>query len=199
MSDRVQDLRNLRVLVAHPRDQSAAELMQQLNRIGCKFNHTWPLPALLLETVDLVFLDLTDQSSEKLKSFVASSPRQPSLVAVLGYENPLVLDIVFEIGAHAVLNKPIRASGVLSSMLMAQRFQQEQARFSKDLRRLSDKLESVQKVSDAKFILMRHHSITEHEAYDMIRRQAMAKRTTTAEIAQSIINAESILSNLGGA
>ncbi|WP_111734557.1 ANTAR domain-containing protein [Roseovarius amoyensis] len=45
---------------------------------------------------------------------------------------------------------------------------------------------------------MRHRGITEREAYDLIRKQAMAKRTTTTEIAQSIINAESILSTMGG-
>lgn len=76
--------------------------------------------------------------------------------------------------------------------------QQEQTRFKNDLTKLREKLDNVQKVNDAKFVLMRHRGITEREAYDLIRKQAMAKRTTTAEIAQSIINAESILSNMGG-
>ena len=85
----------------------------------------------------------------------------------------------------------------MSSMLMARRFQQEQLRFEKDLTKLREKLDNVQKVNDAKFILMRHRGITERQAYDLIRKQAMAKRATTTEIAQSIINAESILSNMG--
>lgn len=197
MSDPIQDLRDLHALVVHPRDRSADELMQQINRIGCNFDHMWPVPKTLPEKFDLVFVDVTDQNAQRLKSFIGSSPKSPSVVAIIGYENPSVLDLIFEIGAHSVLMKPVRAAGVLSSMLMARRFQQEQLRFEKDLTKLREKLDNVQKVNDAKFILMRHRGITERQAYDLIRKQAMAKRATTTEIAQSIINAESILSNMG--
>ncbi|QFT98609.1 Aliphatic amidase regulator [Roseovarius sp. THAF8] len=197
MSDPIQDLRDLHALVVHPRDRSADELMQQVNRIGCNFDHMWPVPKTLPEKFDLVFVDVTDQSAQKLKTFIGNIAKPPSVVAIIGYENPSVLDLIFEIGAHSVLMKPVRAAGVLSSMLMARRFQQEQHRFKKDLTKLREKLDNVQKVNDAKFILMRHRGITEREAYDLIRKQAMAKRTTTTEIAQSIINAESILSNMG--
>lgn len=198
MSDPIQDLRDLHALVVHPRDRSADELMQQVNRIGCNFDHFWPLPKTLPEKFDLVFVDVTDQSADSLKSFITSSSKSPCIVAIIGYENPSVLNLIFEIGAHSVLIKPVRAAGVLSCMLMARRFQQEQLSFKKDLKKLREKLENVQKVNDAKFILMRHRGITEREAYDLIRKQAMAKRTTTTEIAQSILNAESILSNMGG-
>ena len=44
---------------------------------------------------------------------------------------------------------------------------------------------------------MRHHGIDDQEAYAVIRKQAMSKRTTTLEIAQSIINADGILRNIG--
>lgn len=172
--------------------------MQQVNRIGCNFDHMWPVPKTLPEKFDLVFIDVTDQSAQRLKAFIGSSSKSPSIVAIIGYENPSVLDLIFEIGAHSVLMKPVRAAGVLSSMLMARRFHKEQKRFKTDLTKLREKLENVQKVNDAKFILMRHRGITEREAYDLIRKQAMAKRTTTTEIAQSIINAESILSTMGG-
>lgn len=198
MSDPIKDLRDLHALVVHPRDRSADELMQQVNRIGCNFDHMWPVPKTLPEKFDLVFIDVTDQSAQRLKAFIGSSSKSPSIVAIIGYENPSVLELIFEIGAHSVLMKPVRAAGVLSSMLMARRFQKEQTRFKTDLTKLREKLDNVQKVNDAKFILMRHRGITERDAYDLIRKQAMAKRTTTTEIAQSIINAESILSTMGG-
>ncbi|TDK41446.1 ANTAR domain-containing protein [Antarcticimicrobium luteum] len=157
----------------------------------------WPLPKTLPDKFDLVFLDVTDQSAQRLTSFLNSNEKEPTIIAIIGYENPSVLDVIFEIGAHAVLTKPVRAAGVLSSMLMARRYQQEQQRFKKELKKVREKLDNVQKVNDAKFILMRHRGITERDAYDLIRKQAMTKRTTTTEIAQSIINAESILSKMG--
>ncbi|KZY39712.1 regulator, partial [Roseovarius sp. HI0049] len=113
----------------------------------------WPVPKSLPEKFDLVFVDVTEQSAQKLKSFIGNNAKPPSVVAIIGYENPSVLDLIFEIGAHSVLMKPVRAAGVLSSMLMARRFQQEQLRFKKDLTKLREKLENVQKVNDAKFIL----------------------------------------------
>ncbi|CUH67478.1 Aliphatic amidase regulator [Thalassovita gelatinovora] len=197
MSDPIQDLRDLHALVVHQRDRSADELLQQVNRIGCNFDHMWPLPKTLPEKFDLVFVDVTDQNVQRLTSFINSSGKSPTIIAIIGYENPSVLDVIFEIGAHAVLTKPVRAAGVLSSMLMARRYHQEQLSFKKELKKVRDKLDNVQKVNDAKFILMRHRGITERDAYDLIRKQAMTKRTTTTEIAQSIINAESILSKMG--
>ncbi|WP_257898184.1 ANTAR domain-containing response regulator [Roseovarius mucosus] len=197
MHDLIQDLRDQNVLLVHPRDRSADELLQQVNRIGCSFEHMWPLPRTLPDKFDMVFVDVTDQSPQELKAFLDRRERPITTIAIVGYENPSTLDVILEIGAHSVLMKPVRAAGVLSSMLMARRFQSEQVRYEKDLSKLREKLENVQKVNDAKFILMRHRGITEREAYDLIRKQAMAKRTTTTEIAQSISNAESILSNMG--
>lgn len=193
----IQELRDLNVLLVHPRDRSADELLQQVNRIGCNFDHMWPLPKSLPVKFDLVFIDVTDRSSVEIKACLDKRERPVTIIAIIGYENPSVLDVILDIDAHSVLIKPVRAAGVLSSMLMARRFQYEQQRFEKDMVKLREKLENVQKVNDAKFILMRHRGINERDAYDVIRKQAMAKRTTTSEIAQSIINAESILRDLG--
>lgn len=198
MSDFVQSLRDLHTLVVHQRDRSADDLSQQVNRIGCNFENTWPIPEVLQKKFDLVFIDVTDQPASRIKSFLGSSGEEPpTVIAVIGYENPSLLDTIFEIGAHSVLTKPIRAAGVLSAMLMGRRYWAEQLRYQKDLAKLRDRLDNLQKVNDAKFILMRHHGIDDQEAYAVIRKQAMSKRTTTLEIAQSIINADSILRNIG--
>jgi AmiR/NasT family two-component response regulator len=197
MNHLIHELRDLTALLVHPRDNSADDLLQQINRIGCNFQHMWPTPKILSEKFDLLFIDVTDQSSSDLKNFIDKRERAVTIIAIIGYENPTVLDVILEIGAHSVLMKPVRAAGVMSSILMARRFQSEQQKYENDLSRLKEKLENVQKVHDAKLILMRHRGITEREAYDLIRKQAMSKRTNTTEIAQSIINAESILRDLG--
>jgi len=136
MSDPIQDIRDLHALVVHPRDRSADELLQQVNRIGCNFEHMWPMPKNLPEKFDLIFVDVTDQTAQRLTSFINSNEKPPTTIAIIGYENPSVLDLIFEIGAHSVLMKPVRAAGVLSSMLMARRFHQEQLRFEKELKKV---------------------------------------------------------------
>ncbi len=198
MSDFVRDLRDLHTLIVHQRDRSADDLLQQVNRIGCNFENVWPIPKALEKKFDLIFIDATDQPVDRIKTFLNSSGREPpTVILVIGYENPSALEAIFQIGAHGVLTKPVRAAGVLSTMLMARLRWAEQLRFLKDISKLRDRLDNLQKINDAKFILMRHHSIDDKEAYAVIRKQAMAKRTTTFEISQSIINADGILRNIG--
>lgn len=196
MHDLIQSLRDQSVLLVHPRERSADELLQQVNRIGCSFEHVWPLPRSLPGKFDIVLVDVTDANAAELKSFLDRRDKPVTVIAIIGYENPSVLDVILEVGAHSVLMKPVRAAGVLSSMILARRFLTEQIRFEKDLSKLRERLDNVQKVNDAKFILMRHRGVNEREAYDLIRKQAMTKRATTTEIAQSIINAETILRGL---
>ncbi|MDP2406455.1 MAG: ANTAR domain-containing protein [Hydrogenophaga sp.] len=56
------------------------------------------------------------------------------------------------------------------------------------------KLLGVRHIADAKAILMKTHQVSETEAYDVIRDQAMAKRTTTEEVARAIVEAHELLS-----
>lgn len=197
MSDCIQELRDLHTLVILQRDRGSDELLQQLNRIGCNIETAWPVPETLPKKCDLIFLDVTDQDTNRMKSFLGSHEQgAPTVIALISYENPSALSSIIDIGAHSILIKPVRAAGVLSSMLMARRYWAEQIRFEKDLLKIRDRLGNLQKINDAKFILMRHHGIDDTEAYAVIRKQAMSKRTTTFEIAQSIINADGILRNL---
>lgn len=197
MSDVIDSLRDLNVAIVYRRDATGEELSQQIHRIGCSFESHWTIPPALPEKVDLLFAEVSDEHHLDLRRLL-DRPRQVPLtfVAIIGYENPSVLNAAQELGADAVLTKPLRAAGVLSAMVMARHFWGERRRFSSEIAKLRSRLDSLQKINDAKFILMRHHSIDDKEAYAIIRRQAMSKRTTTIEIAQSIINADGILRSL---
>nr|WP_306268900.1 ANTAR domain-containing protein [Pararhizobium sp. IMCC3301] len=198
MGSFINSLRDLNVGVMHPRDKPAEELLRQIHRIGCPFEAIWPIPSSLPKGIDVLFVDVDATSPSEIKPlFLRSKDNLPAIIAIIEYENPSVLQGLFEIGAHAVITKPVRAAGVMSSILMARRYWSESRKFEKDIVKLKSKLENVQKVNEAKSILMRHHGLNDKEAYAIIRKQAMAKRATTLEIAQSIINADGILSELG--
>ena len=51
----------------------------------------------------------------------------------------------------------------------------------------------MRKVAKAKAVLMQTQNISEQEAYQVIRNQAMSKRVTTEEIADAVIKANEIL------
>lgn len=196
-SNIIKTIRNLRVLVIHPRDSDAEQLIQQVRRIGCQTEALWPVPVDVPEHADVIFVEITENPGKQLLKLTNKINRErPTLIGLVSYENPSVLESMLDMNVDAVLSKPLRPSGVLSSMVLARRIWQDFHRSDRELRKLKDKVKNIQTLSQAKFILMRLHRISEDEAYDIIRSQAMTKRTTTVEIALAIINADGILGNI---
>ncbi len=193
----IADLRNLNVLVLHPRDSDCDDLIQQIIRIGCNVESLWPLPESLPGNVDVVFVEIREAISPALGKLLSQRPdKRPTVIGIIGYENPSVLQGILDIEVQTVISKPLRAFGVLSCILMARRIWLAQLESHKTEEKLKQKLEHIQMITEAKFILMRHHNINEKEAYKIIRSHAMSRRTSTIEIANAIINADGLLSNL---
>lgn len=189
----LKDLRTLRVAVLHPDDSDGRQLTQQLQRIGCQVQAFWPPPPALPDGINVVFLavrpDIVDMECEWSK---VEDP--PTLIAIVNYENPTVVETVLHIGVRAVLPSPVRSFGLLSALVVARQVNETMRTQSRRLRKLEDKLVGARRMSEAKDILMRTRQISESAAYDLIREKAMSKRVTTEEIATAIINANEILS-----
>lgn len=196
MTDLINDLRNLNVLVLHPRDADADDLIQQVNRIGCSVDALWPLPENLPAGVDLVFVEVKESVSPELTRLLSNNVlTRPTVIGIIGYENPSVLQGMLDLSVQTVLSKPLRAFGVMGSMLMARRIWHEKREDLRNVEKIKLKLEDVQAITEAKFILMRHHGINDKDAYNVIRSHAMSRRTSTRDIAHSIINADGLLNN----
>ena len=189
----LKDLRTLRVLVFHPDDSDGKQLTQQLQRIGCQVQAFWPpLPA-LPEGIDVIFLAVRPESMEANYEWLKADD-VPAIITIVTYENPTIVESVLHIGSRAVLPSPVRSFGLLSALVLARQVHGELKERARKIRKLETKLLGVRRIADAKNILMRTHGISDGDAYDMIREQAMSKRVTTEEIADAIINANEILS-----
>ncbi|WP_404863560.1 ANTAR domain-containing response regulator [Georhizobium sp. MAB10] len=199
MTDLINEVRGLNVLVIHPRDGEIEELLKQISRIGCNVANLWQMPNEVPEGTDVIFLEITEAVAEKTVALLGRETiNRPTLIGIIGYENPSVLQGLIDLSVHTVIAKPLRPFGVMSNILMARRVWHVNKSYDGEILKLKAKIENVQKIADAKFILMRHHGVNEKEAYKIIRNQAMSKRTSTIEIAQSIINADGILNSLVG-
>lgn len=193
----IGDLRNLNVLVLHPRDSDCDDLIQQIMRIGCNVDSAWPLPRHLPANVDVVFAEIRESISPALGKLLSQrSDKRPTVIGIISYENPSVLQGMLDLEVQTVISKPLRAFGVLSSILMARRVWLDQQKAVKNEEKLKQKLENIQIITEAKFILMRHHGINEEDAHKVIRSHAMSRRTSTFEIASAIINADGLISEL---
>ncbi|WP_018697983.1 ANTAR domain-containing response regulator [Amorphus coralli] len=195
----LRDLRGLRVQVIHPPDAEGQSLVDQFHRIGCLTETQWPVPDEFSPTADVVVLAIEYEAREKIRKLTRQrgGQIQPTIIAIVGYEDPSTLQIVLESGALAIVERPIRPFGLLSNLTVARSLWLQRMDAEKRARKLERRLSGMQQVQKAKSILMNSQNISEEDAYGMLRRQAMAKRMAMEDLAAAIINANDVLG--GGA
>lgn len=185
--------RKLKTVVILPDDEDRETLVNHLKRMGFQVQVCWPIPKSPPTFADLIFLSCLPDKQDPYKcwSLLESTP----LIAVLTYESPIFIDYALKLGAQSVIMTPIRAAGLLPAIAVSvQRFR-ESRRQAERVKRLEFKLKVVMQLAEAKAILMRMYGVSEAEAYEILRRQAMAKRITVEEISQSIIQANDLFSS----
>ena len=154
----------------------------------------WPFPEDLATTSDLVVVAVDHDSREPLRRLFKGQDRKlPTVIGIVGYENPSILQLVLEIGAHAVIERPVRPFGLLTQLAIARSLWLQQQEVATRVRKLERKLGGIQKIQRARLILMASQAMTEEDAYQMIRRQAMSKRIPMEEMAGAIIHAHDLL------
>ena len=177
----LRDLRGLRVHVVHPPDTERTKLVEHLRRIGCMAETQWPVPDCWAEGADIVILAIEHDVRAEIQHLLKSdSDHRPTLIAVVSYEDPSTLQLVLEAGAVAVIERPIRPFGLLTNLTIARSLWLERREAEKRVRKLERKLAGIQRIQKAKVILMDGQGLSEAEAYESIRRQAMSKRLSTA-------------------
>lgn len=184
----LRDLRGLKVEVMLPPDTESVGLAEHLQRIGCVATSVWPLPAETRPPPDLMVLTVDYGSREQLRRVCRQTDAiRPTVIAVVGYENPSTLQLVLEVGAHAVIERPIRPFGLLTQLVIARTLWQQQQQAATRLNKLERKLAGMQCLNRARLILMTTAQLTEDEAYKTIRREAMTRRMPLEEAAAAIV------------
>ncbi len=190
----LKGIRELFVMVVHPADGEGSALAEHLRRIGCHAEGLWPPPARLPPEADMVLVAMQLEYRDQIKKMLSGiRPPGPTVLAVVDYENPTMLQMVLDSGAFAVIGKPIRPFGLLTNLVLARTLWMQRAEAEARVNKAERRLAGLRKIGKAKSILMETRGIGEDEAYASIRDQAMAKRTTMEEIAVAIINAHQLL------
>ena len=187
-----RDPRDLRVAVFVPEDWDREMLSQQLKRIGCHVSSTWPPSPKLPDKTDLVFCAVKVQSSVRMEWMCLEC--MVPVIAVVNYENPTILELALQMGAKNILMSPFRSSGVLSILTTALHVHEQHLMLREKNQRIEKKLMFSGLISDAKAVLMRVGPMSNTDAYERLRAQAMAKRISIEEVARSVIDADTLLS-----
>ncbi|HVE09096.1 MAG TPA: ANTAR domain-containing protein [Paraburkholderia sp.] len=183
--------RNPRVVVFHPDDDDGLTLTNHLRRMGFQVERCWPPADTLPERTDLVFRALLPE--ERAPRGEWFGPDAPPVICVVAFENPTFIDQAIKMGSDGIVTTPIRASGLLSTVVMALHHAKRARQHAQRIARLEQKLLDSRHLQEAKGILMSMHRVSEREAYEMLRAQAMEKRVTIDDICHSVIQAGEVL------
>ncbi|MEJ2114948.1 MAG: ANTAR domain-containing protein [Gammaproteobacteria bacterium] len=190
----LKDLRKLKVLVVHPNNEQGSEICQHIERIGCKVRMVWPCPKHIKLTTDVVFLQtLEDHPFVEKPAWLADEKNSPTIIAIVDYENPTVLQTAYELGAHAILNTPVRPFGLLANLVIGRAHWRRELILGSRVKKLETKIRNIHAVEHAIAILERANSISREQAYEFIRSKAMERRLTTEDVAQEIVSADKTL------
>jgi AmiR/NasT family two-component response regulator len=191
----LRDLRGLRVLVVHPPDTEGVDLVGHLRRIGCQVDASWPIPD-AIGPADVVVLAIDHESQAPIQRLMRGFDGiPPTMVAVVGYEDPSILQLVLEVRAHAVIERPVRPFGLLTQLIVARSLWLERQQAERRIQKVERKLAGLQNIQRAKSILMSAQGLSEEEAHQTIRRKAMSRRVPIEEMALAIINANDLLNS----
>ena len=179
-------VRGRRALLAIRDEREISVVRRQLNRLGMTIIEHDPAEAPPPDqTVDVIVLDA---DTIPIKSDPATVWKVDApIIALIGTETPSRLKWLLDLKPASFLIKPLRSAGLYTALVVA--FDSAQRRFDEAayIERLKDRIRSRRVVFAAVLQVMRDHSLSEPDAFTLIRRTAMRHRTTIEQLSAEII------------
>ncbi|APO77176.1 response regulator ANTAR domain-containing protein (plasmid) [Rhizobium etli 8C-3] len=172
-------------------DADGAFLMRELQRLRYTVRHFWPVPAQIPENFDVVYCTLV----EDLPRRIPWLPGEPAtaLVLVDKGRDALNLKLIHNCAAHGLIHFPATARSTISSLTMAREHFLYEQRLRGRIEKLDESLRTVRTVERAKSIVMQVKRVSEEEAFNHLRNQAMERRVTIGAVANAIIDSHELL------
>jgi AmiR/NasT family two-component response regulator len=183
----LKTLRDLTVLVIHPDNEDGQNLIAQLRRIGCQIRTQWPIPDRAPGETDLIILAVTPETLSVKAPWLLKCGIP--ILPVIRFENPIIIEVLQRLDAYAVIPAPVRSFGVLTSIVLTLNQARKAHDREKHVKRLEARLAVNRTIQNAKSILIETQGLSERDAYNALRDQAMAKREPVEKIAEALINA----------
>lgn len=180
------------VAVIVERDDNGEFLIRELQRQRVAVRHIWPKPAQIPLQYDAIFCLLSDDLPQRIP-WVPGEPSS-ALILVDDGKAPLNLKLVHNCAAHGMLHYPATARMIQSVLMMAREHFQYERRLRGRIDKLDENLRTMRVVERAKALLIRLKNLSEEEAYNFLRKQAMEKRVTIGAVAAAVIDSHELLS-----
>lgn len=193
VTELIRNFRSIRIAVFAPPSSESDDFLLHLQRMGSKASLQWPPPAQMPQDVDVVFLAVRPSIEEDIEFNWDVEDPPAALIAVVDYENPLIVEAVLNLNVQATIGMPFRPFGLMINVLLSMaKFKREQKLVGSN-QRLKAKLTTLNDTERAKSIVSQKYAVDGDTAYNFIRKHAMNKRTSVETIVQEIIAANAVL------
>ncbi len=184
-------IRDLNIAAIVARDDDGERLVRELQRLRCRVTHIWPMPPQIPAQFDVVFCALSADLPQRLPWL----PGEPgaALVVVDRNEGPLNLGLLHNCAAHGVLHYPTAPRAVEAALSLAHGHFLYERRLRGRIDKLDESLRTMRSVERAKSLLIRVKNMTEEEAYNYLRKQAMERRVTIGAVAMAVVDSFELL------
>lgn len=182
----------LNIAVIVERDDNGEFLIRELQRMRANVRHIWPAPAQIPLQFDAIFCALSNDLPQRIP-WVPGEPSS-ALILVDDGKLPLNLKLIHNCAAHGLLHYPATSRMIQSVFMLAREHFQYERRLRSRIEKLDENLRTTRLVERAKVLLIQLKNLSEEEAYNFLRKQAMEKRVTIAAVASAIIDSHELLS-----
>lgn len=189
--EHVQRLSNLNVAVIAESTEDCDRLLRELQRLHCNVRHIWPMPPQLPSQYDMIFCMLMENLPQRIP-WIPGEP-EAALAVIDSGEGELDLKLIHNCAAHGVLHYPVTPRSAQACLALAHGHYLYEKRLRGRIDKLDENLRSMRAVERAKALLIRMKDVTEEEAYNYLRRQAMERRVTIGVVANAIIDSHELL------
>jgi two-component system, response regulator / RNA-binding antiterminator len=143
---------------------------------------------------DVILIDLENPNRDTLEDMLTVSRTVPRPVAMfVDHSDAAMIQAAVDAGVSAYIVDGLRKERVKAILDMAVSRFNAFERLRRELAETKSQLEERKIIERAKGVLMKAKSITEEEAYALLRRAAMNENRRIAEVAQSVVLAADLL------
>ncbi|XHS78970.1 ANTAR domain-containing response regulator [Burkholderiaceae bacterium UC74_6] len=189
----------LRVLLIDDGAHRVELIRQELARQGCDVVGVIEQATLVHDCVlrlkpDVVIVDSESPTRDTLENLALLNTQMPRPVVVFaedGADDPMRLALKAGVSAYVVAGLQLQRLAPVLQVAMA-RFEQDLA-LRQELQKAQTQLSARKRIERAKGILMSEQGLSEDESYQRLRRIAMDRGQTLADVAERVIDAHELL------
>lgn len=185
---KISDLKGTRVQVLLPPGREAEALMTHLIRIGCLPRLDWPIPARLPDDIDVAIVTVDSDARADVRVLITSlTDLSPPIIVLVGYEDPSTLQLVLELRAAAVIERPVKPFGLLTNLMISRDIWKRRRKNLERIAAAEQRQAALSVVDIAKTLLCRVRNIEMAQTHRYLQKAAMDDRISIEAAAERVI------------